>query len=433
MNAQALLFQIGHSLVRPFMTDLFRQQALDHALRRRLDGSVVLATPLPVKLLGLLSALAVAGVVIFSATATYARRETAPGWLTPDQGVVRASALSGGRVEAILTEEGAALAPGAPIARLRLDQQTEGGGAGEQILAALQAQAEAAAESARTEIARLELEARRQEAALETLRRERGDVADQIALQREQVTLAETQIERAVQLSERGFLSGRELDDRRQRALAARQSLAALERTLTGLDRQIADAEAAIAAAPLEIEAAQARARSAEAALQERLSGQTARTVAVVAAPAAARVAALPVRPGQTLSPGETVAVLVPEGGALIAELYLPTRAAGFIEPGQSVKLRVDAFPHQRFGTAEAIITSVSRTVLAPNEAAIPGLTLQEPVFRVEAALQSAEMEAYGEVIPLQPGLLVSADIIIDRRNLIEWLFDPLFAAGRRG
>ena len=38
------------------MTDLFRQQALDHALRRRLDGSVVLATPLPVKLLGLRTA-----------------------------------------------------------------------------------------------------------------------------------------------------------------------------------------------------------------------------------------------------------------------------------------------------------------------------------------------------------------------------------------
>lgn len=415
------------------MTDLFRKQALDHALRGRLDGSVVLATPLPVKLLGLLAALVVIGVVIFAATASYARRETAPGWLTPDQGVVRAAALSGGRVEALLTEEGAALQPGAPIARLRLDQQTEGGAAGEQILAALRTQAEAAAQSARTEIARLELEARRQADALETLQRERVDVADQIALQREQVALAEAQIDRAVQLSERGFLSGRELDDRRQRALSARQSLAALERTLTGLDRQIADTEAAIEAAPLEIEAAEARARSADAGLQERLSGQAARTVAVVSAPAAARVAALPVRPGQTLSPGETVAVLVPEGGVLIAELYLPTRAAGFIEPGQSVKLRVDAFPHQRFGTAEAVITSVSRTVLAPNEAAIPGLTLQEPVFRVEAALQSAEIEAYGEVIPLQPGLLVSADIIIDRRNLIEWLFDPLFAAGRRG
>lgn len=415
------------------MNDLFRKQALDHAMRGRLDGSVVLATPLSIKLLAGLAALVVAGVVVFASTASYARRETAPGWLTPDQGVVRAVALSGGRVEAILTEEGAMLAAGAPIARLRLDQQTETGAAGEQILAALRVQAEAAAESARTEIAQLELETERQRATLATLERERGDVANQIALQREQVSLAADQIDRALQLAERGFLSGRELDDRRQRALAARQALAGLERTLTGLERQITDSQAAIEAAPLQMDAARARARSAEAALQERLSGQAARTTALVAAPSAARVAALPVRPGQTLSPGETVAVLVPEGGTLIAELYLPTRAAGFIQAGQEVRLRIDAFPHQRFGTAQAVITSVSRTVLAPTEAVIPGLTLNEPVFRVEAALARADIDAYGETITLQPGLLVSADIIIDRRNLIEWLFDPLFAAGRRG
>ncbi len=414
------------------MTDLFRKQAVQHALRGRLDGAVVLAIPLPVKLLGLLAALIVAGIVIFAALSSYARRETAPGWLTPDQGVVRAAALSGGQVAEILTQEGASVEPGAPLARLRLDQDTEEGAAGDQILNALRAQADAARETARTEIARLEAEAARLATALAGLERERAEVRDQIALQREQVELAEEQIQRAVQLSERGFLSGRELDDRRQRALSARQSLAAFERNLATLDRQIADTRSAIETTPLEIEAAEARARSAEASLQERLSGQAARTRALVVAPTAARVAALPVRPGQTVGPGETIAVLVPDGGRLIAELYLPTRAAGFIEPGQEVQLRVDAFPHQRFGTAPATITSVSRTVLAPNEAAIPGLALSEPVFRVEAALEFTEIEAYGEAIPLQPGLLVSADIIIDRRNLIEWLFDPLFAAGRR-
>jgi membrane fusion protein len=71
--------------------------------------------------------------------------------------------------------------------------------------------------------------------------------------------------------------------------------------------------------------------------------------------------------------------------------------------------------------------------VIAPNEAAIPGLQLAEPVFLVEARLSAAEIEAYGEAIPLQPGLMLNADIIIDERTLIEWLFDPLFAAGRRG
>lgn len=415
------------------MSNLFRKEAVDHHARGRLDGTVVLAVPLPVKLLSALLALIIAGVVIFASLANYSRKETVPGWLTPDQGVVRTAALSGGRVEEILVTEGQAVRPGDPLARVRLDTDTADGAAGARILSALREQADAAAASAEAEIAGIEHETARLTASLSGLARERTELARQIALQRDQVEIADEQIARAETLSERGFLSGRELDDRRQRALSARQQLAALERNLAGVDRQIADAEAGIEGAPLQIDAARARARSAAAALEERLSAQGARTEAVVTAPAAATVAALPVRRGQTLTPGETVAVLVPKGGSLVAELYIPSRAAGFIEPGQPVRLMYQAYPHQRFGAGDAVVTHVSRTVIAPEEAAIPGLQLAEPVFRVEARLSSTQIEAYGERIPLQPGLMLNADIIIDERTLIEWLFDPLFAAGRRG
>ncbi|KAA5802434.1 HlyD family efflux transporter periplasmic adaptor subunit [Alkalicaulis satelles] len=415
------------------MSNLFRKEAIQHNMRGRLDGSVVLAIPLSVRLLGLFMGLLAAGVVIFAASASYARRETAPGWLTPDQGVLRASALQGGRVESLLVSEGDTVAPGQALARLVLDSDLDDGAAGTRIVAALQMQAAAAREAADAEIARITREAERRGASLEGLRRELRGVIEQIGLQRQEIDLARGQIDRAAGLAERGFLSERELDDRRQRLLAARQSMALLERTRAGLERQISDAEAALQSAPLEIEEARARARSVTASLEERLTQQSLRNAYVVAAPAQARVAALPVRTGQTLTAGAPVAVLVPEGGQLVAELYLPTRAAGFIQSGQEVSLRVEAFPHQRFGTVRARITSVSRTVLAPAEAAIPGLTLQEPVFRVEAALEREMIDAYGQSLPLQPGLLVSADIIIDRRNLIEWLFDPLFAAGRRG
>jgi len=413
-------------------SNLFRKEAVQHAVRGRLDGSVILAVPLSVTVLGLLAIAVISAVVIFSATATYARRETAPGWLTPDQGVIRAAALSSGQVETVFVSEGDSVAVGDSIAQLRLDSQTTEGAVGDRILDALRDQAEAAEQTALAEIAAIDLETQRQRASLTNLQRERVEILQQIDSQRQQVSLAEDQVERAEQLSERGFLSARELDDRRLRALSAQQNLDALERNLVVIDRQISDSEAAISRAPVDTEAARGRARSARASLQERLSGQAARTSTLITAPAEARVAALPVRIGQTVRAGETVAVLVPEGGELVVELYVPTRAVGFIQPGQEVRLKIDAFPHQRFGTSRARVASVSRTVLAPDEAAIPGLQLREPVFRVEAVLEQSDIVAYGEVIPLQPGLLVSADIIIDRRNLIEWLFDPLFAAGRR-
>ncbi|EAP90989.1 HlyD family secretion protein [Oceanicaulis sp. HTCC2633] len=414
------------------MSNLFHKEAMEHATQR-LDGEVVLALPLPLKLLIAIASLTIASVVIFASTASYSRKEMVQGWLTPDQGVIRALALQGGQIEALLVQEGDIVSAGAPLARLRLDTDTLDGASGARVMSALQAQTDAAERSANAEIARMEQDEARLTGALHGFMTERAGLSRQISLQRERITLADEQIERAVILSERGYMSGRELDDRRLMALAARQELAALERNDATISRQILEVRAALQSLPLQIEAERARAASVRAALDERITTQSARNEGVITAPADVRVAALPVRQGQTLAPGETVAVLMPEDGELVAELYLPTRAAGFIHVGQDVRLMYQAYPHQRFGSGKATITAISRTVLAPNEAAIPGLNLQEPVFRVEAMLERAEVDAYGETIPLQPGLLLNADIILDRRSLIEWLFDPLFAAGRRG
>ena len=58
---------------------------------------------------------------------------------------------------------------------------------------------------------------------------------------------------------------------------------------------------------------------------------------------------------------------------------------------------------------------------------------MTEPVFRVRVRLSQNAVSAYGEQMPLQPGMLLAADVIVDKRSLLEWLLDPLYAAGRRG
>ena len=112
---------------------------------------------------------------------------------------------------------------------------------------------------------------------------------------------------------------------------------------------------------------------------------------------------------------------------------WLPrSRAIGFVRPGQEVRINLQAFPSQRFGTLAGKIRLVSTTVLAPSEVVIQGLNIQEPTFRIRVELSRESMEAYGETFPLQPGMLVSADIVFDRRNLLHWLFDPIYAVAAR-
>ena len=124
--------------------------------------------------------------------------------------------------------------------------------------------------------------------------------------------------------------------------------------------------------------------------------------------------------------------MIIPQGGKLEAELLAPSRSIGFIEPGLDVQLQLQAYPFQRFGMLHGLIKSVSSTVLGPAEISIPGLSIQEPVFRVRVTLNRELMDAYGKSYPLQPGMLLSADVGFDRRTLLQWLFDPIYAVSRR-
>jgi membrane fusion protein len=51
-----------------------------------------------------------------------------------------------------------------------------------------------------------------------------------------------------------------------------------------------------------------------------------------------------------------------------------------------------------------------------------------EPVYRVTVDLARQTAMAYGQPVPLQPGMRVEADVMIETRHLIEWVLDPLYS-----
>jgi membrane fusion protein len=412
------------------MTGLFRKEAVVHATQR-LPGAVVLAAPLSVRTLGLGLSVVVFAAVVFASMATYARRATVTGWLVPDQGLIRATVSSGGFIESVAIREGDVVAKGAKLVEIRIGSETASGNVGEEVMRQLRTEAEAAQARARTLIERLHAEAGQATDRLSRLRLELQQSEIQKGLQEQRLRLAREELGRAEEIAAKGFMARRELDARRSAALMTEQELVGQRRQSMSLDRDIADVQARLSTIAIEKETAAAESRSAAANLQRRIIDAEAHRVQLVVSPVAGRVAALPVVAGQPVSPGATVAVVVPAAAKLEAELLAPSRAAGFIRAGQEVQLMLQAFPYQRFGTLRGEIKTISNTVLGPTEISIPGLSIQEPVFRVRVSLTRDNVEAYGEQIPFQPGMLLSADIVFDRRSLVEWLFDPLFAVAR--
>lgn len=411
---------------------LFRRQAVAHQARS-LEGEVMLSLSFRNRTLIALAALVIIGIVVFAANANYSRVENVPGWVVPEGGLIRVTARQGGTIDELSVQEGDEVVNGQSLATLRLSADTAMGDSGAAIATYLLAELDAARAQAEAEREKLLSEQRSLETQRSDMSRELDASRARIATMSERLNLIEANTARVRTVAERGYASPKTLDEAELNELIARQELVDVQTSVMSMERAIKDIDAQLQALPLSLRAVEAQARANEAALARQSTELSILNGYRAGATVSGRVVAVPVTKGQTVPPQSVIAVITPEGSSLQAELYVPSRSAGFIKEGQEVRLMYQAFPYQKFGTAAGIVNSVSRTVLSPQEVAIPGLLVEEPVFRVKVTMTSDSVQAYGQMIPVQPGMLLNASIIVDRRSLIEWLLDPIYAVGRLG
>jgi membrane fusion protein len=128
---------------------------------------------------------------------------------------------------------------------------------------------------------------------------------------------------------------------------------------------------------------------------------------------------------GHRVDAAAPLATIVPDGAMLEAQLYLPTRAAGFVKPGHAVNLLHEAYPHQKFGIQKGVVLSVTRAAVSPRELPFP-VGSEEPHYVVTVKLDRQTIKAYGREERLQAGGRLLADILVERRRLWKWMLSPL-------
>ena len=200
-----------------------------------------------------------------------------------------------------------------------------------------------------------------------------------------------------------------------------------MQQALSAKQAQLGEAERAIVQSQANAQAQYAGTQSSRATLLQQIAENDLARGYLITTPLAGTVTALTARIGQRASPDQALMLIVPERSTPTVELYVPTAAAGFISIGQAVRVAVDAFPYQRFGTVDARIVSVSSATVAKQ-----GSSGSTPVYLVTAALTRPTLRAYGREQRLLPGMTLSARIVTEQRTLLEWLFEPLFAVRNR-
>ena len=412
---------------------LFRAQVRAHA-RNDWLGKIVLVRPLSFAFLTW-SALAMALLLaLFFAAAQYTRKARVAGVVAPEMGVVRILAQQSGYVETVGVAEGDAVERDAPLLTLGDGRESA---AREDIGSGVDARLRERREALERERAATAAAVRAERESLERraagIAREIAALDLEIATQVERSALSSRAVGRAAELAGTGFVSRSALDRERDAAMEQESRLGALRRSRLALERDLAGAR-------LEETAAAQRGRAQLAAIdlqaasveQERLEHALQYRAAIVA-PAAGTVATVLVEPGQMVVPGMPLATLIPARSRLEVHLFAPSRSIGFVRPGQEILVRYLAYPHQKFGSHRARVLAVARNPMAAGELGfVPPDGSREPLYRIKAALESQSILAYGRPEELRPGMQVEADILLDRRRLLEWIFEPLLGlAGR--
>jgi hemolysin D len=147
---------------------------------------------------------------------------------------------------------------------------------------------------------------------------------------------------------------------------------------------------------------------------------------------------------GEVVTPAQSLVTIVPDDTPLIVEASVSNEDIGYLKVGQPVEVKVDTFPFQKYGSLEGTLVSISpdaeeksaasrdmQTRSGVGAAAARQETSSESanagyVYKVLVRTKQSAFRIGGEQRAIQPGMTVQADIVTDRRRVIEFFLSPV-------
>lgn len=147
----------------------------------------------------------------------------------------------------------------------------------------------------------------------------------------------------------------------------------------------------------------------------------------VLSAPADAVVLDLAQRSvGSVVREAEPIVTLVPLNVPLEAEVSVSSMDIGRVTVDRHVRIKLDAYPFQKFGTVSGAVRTVSRDTFTPSQQEGMSSHSPAPFFKARILLSDTRLKGSSEPARLLPGMTVSAEIKVGRRTVISYFLYPL-------
>lgn len=404
---------------------LFRHEVLE-AKRNSWLGGVSLAQPLRLWTLAGFAMLAASAVICFLIMGDYTRRSRVAGELVPDLGLSTVVSPTNGVVGRLFPEEGDQVQADDALSLIDVPRVTAAGSDALTVIReGLETRRDSLTELGRSQAAQIDAQIQGIGRQRATAQHELAQIENEISTRREQVRIGKETTERYQLVADRKYVSQVQVNQQQQALLELVNAQQGLERQATSIRRSLAQLDQTLRELPAQRRGLLATTHRDLAMLDQERVQQEANGELLVRAPLAGLVANRLIEPGQAVQVGQPLMSLLPRGSRLQAQLLVPSAAVGFIEPGDSVLLRYQAYPYQKFGHHRGKVIRVSRSAIA---SAGGDTQRAEPYYRVLVALEEQSITAYGKQEPLRPGMRLDADILGERRKLYEWVLEPLYS-----
>lgn len=412
---------------------MFRKTVIENQ-QHRLYGEIALAQPLSLYAVVTIFVISFLALLTFLLTADYSRKETVKGYLIPNSGVIKIYPTQTGTLENLYVQDGDIVEKGDILATVVLTRtQLNGVDLSENVIESLTRQNDFLNKDLVETQALIGKTISSLKQKDVDLTRSISSFDKQIQLMKRRYEIKLKQYERFESLSKKDFLSNTDLQVVEQELLIVQEEIESLISSKLSLVYQLHEVRHNLASKPHEYELQISQIRKGQEDVQRQISEAKSNYTFSVLAKESGVVTAILAKENEHLPSNRPLLSIIPKGAELVAELLFPTRSAGFVEVNDSARLRFDAFPYQRFGFIDSKITRIDKSLLTLGEVDLP-VSLNEPVYRVQAKLSKQFINAYGDSFPLKTGMLLEADIILDKRSLFQWLLDPIYSLrGRIG
>ena len=124
---------------------------------------------------------------------------------------------------------------------------------------------------------------------------------------------------------------------------------------------------------------------------------------------------------GGVVKPGEPIMDLVPLDDTLVVEAKVKPQDVAFLRPGQEVMVKVSAYDFSIYGGLEGKLESISADTIEDKRG--------EHFYLVKVRTQKNAIVYHNESLPIIPGMVVTADILIGKKTVLDYLLKPILKA----